>query len=91
VLQPELKALPSAAAACVAAAEADASKPAEDALAFMRRAWGLLLAAVLPLWHNPALLAAHGDKIVQVRCLPALTLALAFCQHWLFAPSCLVL
>jgi hypothetical protein len=38
----------------------------------MRRAWGLLLAAVLPLWHDPALLAAHGDKIVQVWCLPAL-------------------
>ena len=34
----------------------------------MRRAWGLLLAAVLPLWHDPALLAAHGDKIVQVWC-----------------------
>jgi len=33
----------------------------------MRRAWGLLLAAVLPLWRDPALLAAHGDKIVQVR------------------------
>lgn len=31
----------------------------------MRRAWGLLLAAVLPLWRDPALLAAHGDKIVQ--------------------------
>jgi hypothetical protein len=31
----------------------------------MRRAWGVLLAAVLPLWNDPALLAAHGDKIVQ--------------------------
>ena len=54
-----------------AAAEADAAKPAEDALAFMRRAWGVLLAAVLPLWQDPALLAAHGDKVVQVRCPPA--------------------
>ncbi len=47
------------------AAEGEAAKPAEDAPAFMRRAWGLLLAAVLPLWRDPALLAAHGDKIVQ--------------------------
>ncbi|KAI3425184.1 hypothetical protein D9Q98_008953 [Chlorella vulgaris] len=42
-----------------------AAKPAEDAPSFMRRAWGVLLAAVLPLWNDPALLAAHGDKIVQ--------------------------
>jgi predicted regulator of Ras-like GTPase activity (Roadblock/LC7/MglB family) len=43
----------------------DASKPAEDAPAFMRRVWGMLLASALPLWRDPQLLAAHGDKMVQ--------------------------
>lgn len=47
-------------------AEGDDVKPAEDVPAFMRRVWGVMLAAVLPLWRDPALLAAHGDKIVQV-------------------------
>jgi hypothetical protein len=32
----------------------------------MRQVWGVLLGAVLPLWRDPALLASHGDKIVQV-------------------------
>lgn len=31
----------------------------------MRRAWGVMLAAVLPLWQDPQLLGAHGDKLVQ--------------------------
>lgn len=27
---------------------------------------GMLLASVLPLWRDPQLLSAHGDKMVQV-------------------------
>ncbi|KAI7840919.1 hypothetical protein COHA_005351 [Chlorella ohadii] len=43
----------------------DAAKPPEDATAFMRHIWGMLLASVLPLWRDPQLLSAHGDKMVQ--------------------------
>ena len=51
---------------CFPPAEGVASQPADDAPAFMRRAWGVLLAAVLPLWRDPQLLSSHADKIVQV-------------------------
>lgn len=42
-------------------------RAAEDIPAFMRRVWGVLLGAVLPLWKDVDLLAAH-PKMVQVRC-----------------------
>lgn len=40
-------------------------RAAEDIPAFMRRVWGVLLGAVLPLWQDPDLLCAH-PKMVQV-------------------------
>ena len=57
-------------AAPVPGGEPAAPRPAAEAdgvPGFMRRAWGVLLAAVLPLWRDPALMAAHGEKIVQAR------------------------
>jgi UBA/TS-N domain len=43
---------------------ATGAQPAEDVATFMRRVWGLVLGAVLPLWNNPVDLALH-PKLVQ--------------------------
>ena len=50
----------------VTGAEGKEVRAAEDIPAFMRRVWGVLLGAVLPLWRDIDLLAQH-PKLVQVR------------------------